>query len=356
MRSRYFTVPSLASCRRSILRCSNIKLLFQLCQQGLGLVGHGRKFGDQLLVHPVEDLLGPEARLTHGLERSGKLGQRQRKRYSVFVPWYSPMNQYEPDGGFIAFSAWRRGKIRPSRCGWAPRAPRVPPLSFRQGTPQQALPHKLRVPRRNARHLQLIFFRLDGAGRVDHPPAGLEQPAAVSRMDAGWPIIQPGVLFPASYSGYPAFLPEYPGRCRAHPPECGRPAGRAGFVCVASLHRVFTLVNPIRSTAVRMSCTRFSATSQLYSVPGILHFLGQQQGLAAGCGTQVDHGIAGFCLHTEGCQLAGLPLHMEISLLEEFLVRGAALKSCQHTAGHYALPHSRHQCSELFRTAQRRPL
>lgn len=43
--------------------------------------------------------------------------------------------------------------------------------------------------------------------------------------------------------------------------------GRAGFVCVASLHRVFTLVKPIRSTAVRMSCTRFSAASQLYSVP-----------------------------------------------------------------------------------------
>ena len=43
---------------------SNVKLLFQLCQQGLGLVGHGRKLGDQLLVHPVEDLLCPEARLS----------------------------------------------------------------------------------------------------------------------------------------------------------------------------------------------------------------------------------------------------------------------------------------------------
>ena len=56
---------------------SNVKLLFQLCQQGLGLVGHGRKLGDQLLVHPVEDLLCPETRLPHGFQRSGQLGQRQ---------------------------------------------------------------------------------------------------------------------------------------------------------------------------------------------------------------------------------------------------------------------------------------
>ena len=59
------------------LRCSDIKGFFQLCQQGLGLVGHGRKLGDQLLVHPVKDLLCPEARLTHGFQHSGQLGQRQ---------------------------------------------------------------------------------------------------------------------------------------------------------------------------------------------------------------------------------------------------------------------------------------
>ena len=59
------------------LRCSDIKGFFQLCQQGLGLVGHGRKFGDQLLVHPVEDLLCPEARLPQSFQLCGQLCQRQ---------------------------------------------------------------------------------------------------------------------------------------------------------------------------------------------------------------------------------------------------------------------------------------
>ena len=31
--------------------------LFESQYPGLGLVGHSRKLGDQLLVHPVEDLL-----------------------------------------------------------------------------------------------------------------------------------------------------------------------------------------------------------------------------------------------------------------------------------------------------------
>ena len=43
--------------------------------------------------------------------------------------------------------------------------------------------------------------------------------------------------------------------------------GNAGFGLVASLHRVCTPVKPIRSTAVRISPTRFSAASQLYSSP-----------------------------------------------------------------------------------------
>ena len=55
----------------------NVEAFFQLCQQGLGLVGHGRKLGDQLLVHPVEDLLCPEARLAHRFQFSGQLCQRK---------------------------------------------------------------------------------------------------------------------------------------------------------------------------------------------------------------------------------------------------------------------------------------
>ena len=63
----------------------------------------------------------------------------------------------------------------------------------------------------------------------------------------------------------------------------------------------------------------------------------------------VHHLVAGFCLHTKGRQLAGLPFHMVISLPEQFLVGGAALEPGQHTAGHYTLPHLPHtECSELF--------
>ena len=61
------------------LRCSDIKGFFQLCQQGLGLVGHGRKLGDQLLVHPVEDLLCPETRLPQSFQFSSQFCQRQRR-------------------------------------------------------------------------------------------------------------------------------------------------------------------------------------------------------------------------------------------------------------------------------------
>ena len=66
--------------------------------------------------------------------------------------------------------------------------------------------------------------------------------------------------------------------------------------------------------------------------PGALHFLSQQQRFAAGGCTEVQHGIARLCLHTEGRQLAGLSLHMVVSLPEELLFRRAALKTGQHTA------------------------
>lgn len=59
------------------LRCSDIKGFFQLCQQGLGLVGHGRKLGDQFLVHPVEDLLCPETRLSQRFQFSSQFCQRE---------------------------------------------------------------------------------------------------------------------------------------------------------------------------------------------------------------------------------------------------------------------------------------
>ena len=52
-------------------------MFLQLGQQGLGLVGHGGKLRDQLLMDPVEDLLCPEAGLTQRLELCRKLGQRQ---------------------------------------------------------------------------------------------------------------------------------------------------------------------------------------------------------------------------------------------------------------------------------------
>ena len=70
--------------------------------------------------------------------------------------------------------------------------------------------------------------------------------------------------------------------------------------------------------------------------PFVLHLLDEEQALAAGGGAEVEDGIAGLCLHTEGCQLAGLPLHMETALLEERVLRRAALELCQHAAGHKA--------------------
>ena len=88
-----------------------------------------------------------------------------------------------------------------------------------------------------------------------------------------------------------------------------------------------------------------------------LHLLGQQQRFTAGCRTEVDHGIAGLCLHTEGCQLAGLPLHMETALLEERVLRRAALELCQHTAGYKAGLRALHAAfQQLFAEGFRRPL
>ena len=59
------------------LRGRDVEMFLQRCQQGLGLVGHGGKLRDQLLVDPVEDLLGPETGLAQRLELCGQLFQRQ---------------------------------------------------------------------------------------------------------------------------------------------------------------------------------------------------------------------------------------------------------------------------------------
>ena len=80
-----------------------------------------------------------------------------------------------------------------------------------------------------------------------------------------------------------------------------------------------------RITAVQFSCA--------------LHLLGQQNGLAAGGSTQIQHRLTGGCTHAKSCQLTGLPLHMVVPLPEQLVVCRAARKPCQHTAGHDSLPH-----------------
>ena len=71
------------------LRCSDIKAFFQLCQQGFGLVGHGSPAAPELSVQQSI------------LPASGK-------KYSVFVPFCSPIRGYDPQrscllrcGGFL---------------------------------------------------------------------------------------------------------------------------------------------------------------------------------------------------------------------------------------------------------------
>ena len=67
-----------------------------------------------------------------------------------------------------------------------------------------------------------------------------------------------------------------------------------------------------------------------------MHLLGQQDGLAAGRGAQVDDRFSGLCVHAERRQLAGLPFHMEVPLPEQLIFRRAALEADQHTARHNA--------------------
>ena len=80
---------------------------------------------------------------------------------------------------------------------------------------------------------------------------------------------------------------------------------------------------------------------------GPLHFLGQQERLAAGGRAEVQHRFAGLCLHAERRQLAGLPFDVVVSLPEPRVLGRASLKCGQHTARHKA---------RLGRCAQRRQL
>ena len=61
--------------------------------------------------------------------------------------------------------------------------------------------------------------------------------------------------------------------------------------------------------------------------PLVPHLLDEEQALAAGGGAEVEDGIAGLCLHTEGGKLAGLPLHVEISVPEKPALRRAPLEA-----------------------------
>ena len=150
-------------------------------------------------------------------------------------------------------------------------------------------------------------------------------------------------------------MPEYPDRCRhIRQNAVGLRQGRVCLRCVIAQGFHVGKAHPFHGGADELYAVlrRVAAVQRA----GILHFLGQQQGLAAGRGAQVQHGLTGFCLHTESRQLAGLPLHMVISLPEQFLIRGAALESGQHTAGTTPCRTSRTAEAVTFRTAQRRPL
>ena len=61
--------------------------------------------------------------------------------------------------------------------------------------------------------------------------------------------------------------------------------------------------------------------------PFVPHLLDEEQALAAGGSAEVEDGIAGLCLHTEGGKLAGLPLHMEEAVPEKPALGGAALEA-----------------------------
>ena len=99
------------------LRGRDIKPLFQLGQQGLGLIGHGGKLRDQLLMHPVEDLFCPEPRLAQRFKLCGQLLQRQGGYTAFLFHCVLLLLPGAAHRDLVIVSALRRGKSRPSRCG-----------------------------------------------------------------------------------------------------------------------------------------------------------------------------------------------------------------------------------------------
>ena len=176
--SRYFTVPSLASCRRSILG-QQCKAALPALPSRSRLVDH-RKLGDQLPGAQWKICFARKPGLTHGFQRNGQLGS-VREEIQRFCSMVFSYESIRTDGGFIAFlhGAEEKPSI-PVRVGTE--SARAPPLSFRQGTPQRAGPPDLGGGHK-CRHLLLVLSGVDGTGGVDQPPAAFSRAAAVSRMD-----------------------------------------------------------------------------------------------------------------------------------------------------------------------------
>ena len=90
--------------------------------------------------------------------------------------------------------------------------------------------------------------------------------------------------------------------------------------------------------------------------PFVPHLLDEEQALAAGGGAEVEDGIAGLCLHTEGGKLAGLPLHVEEAVPEKSALRRAPLEAGQDAARHKARGGGlRARGQQLFAEGFRRP-
>ena len=142
----------------------DVKCLLELCQQGFGLVGHGRKVGHELLVDPVENLLGPEAGLAHRFQLRRQLFQRQ--------------------GGYTAFSLHEnlllsgitflhRAEEKAVHAGAGGDGKRTPVPHRHPGREADVRRHhpELRVSAHEGPHLLFVLGRVDGAGGVDQTPA-----------------------------------------------------------------------------------------------------------------------------------------------------------------------------------------
>ena len=98
---------------------------------------------------------------------------------------------------------------------------------------------------------------------------------------------------------------------------------RSGAVGDAGLH--VGKPHPLHGLADQLDAVLADVAA--HQPPFVLHLLDEEQALAAGGGAEVEDGIAGLCLHAEGGKLAGLPLHVEISVPEKPALRRAALEA-----------------------------